>query len=63
MTKYGPIKTDHILFLAAGAFHLAKVGDLIPEIQGRFPIRVGLDSLTEENFLEILTKPRNALIK
>lgn len=63
MSKYGPIKTDHILFIAAGAFHIAKVTDLIPEIQGRFPIRVKLDNLTEDNFKEILTKPQNALIK
>ena len=63
MTKYGPVKTDHILFIAAGAFHVSKVEDLIPELQGRFPIRVELESLTEENFREILTKPRNALIK
>lgn len=63
MTKYGPVKTDHILFFAAGAFHLSKVEDLIPELQGRFPIRVELDSLTEGNFVEILTKPKNALIK
>ncbi|MCF6460555.1 ATP-dependent protease ATPase subunit HslU [Clostridium sp. Cult3] len=63
MTKYGPVKTDHILFIAAGAFHVSKVGDLIPEIQGRFPIRVELENLTEENFVEILTKPKNAIIK
>lgn len=63
MTKYGPVKTDHILFIAAGAFHVSKISDLIPEIQGRFPIRVELDNLTEENFKEILTKPKNALIK
>lgn len=63
MTKYGPVKTDHILFIAAGAFHVSKVGDLIPEIQGRFPIRVELESLTEENFKEILTKPKNAITK
>jgi ATP-dependent HslUV protease ATP-binding subunit HslU len=63
MTKYGPVKTEHILFIAAGAFHVSKVGDLIPEIQGRFPIRVELENLTEENFVEILTKPKNALIK
>lgn len=63
MTKYGPVKTDHILFIAAGAFHVSKVSDLIPEIQGRFPIRVELDNLTEDNFKEILTKPKNALIK
>ncbi len=63
MTKYGPVKTDHILFIAAGAFHVSKVGDLIPEIQGRFPIRVELENLTEDNFVEILTKPKNAIIK
>lgn len=63
MTKYGPVKTDHILFIAAGAFHIAKITDLIPEIQGRFPIRVELDKLSEDNFVEILTKPQNALIK
>jgi len=62
-TKYGPVKTDYILFIAAGAFHLAKVTDLIPELQGRFPIRVTLQSLTEEDFLRILTQPRNALLK
>ncbi len=63
MTKYGPVKTDHILFIAAGAFHVSKVGDLIPEIQGRLPIRVELESLTEDNFVEILTKPKNAIIR
>ncbi|MBS4536060.1 ATP-dependent protease ATPase subunit HslU [Clostridium sp. D2Q-14] len=63
MSKYGPIKTDHILFISAGAFHVSKVTDLIPEIQGRFPIRVKLHNLTEENFVEILTTPQNALIK
>jgi len=63
MTKYGPVKTDHILFIAAGAFHVAKPSDLIPELQGRFPIRVELKSLTKDNFVQILTKPRNALIK
>lgn len=63
MSKYGPIKTDHILFVAAGAFHVSKITDLIPEIQGRFPIRVNLHNLTEDNFIEILTKPQNALIK
>lgn len=62
-TKYGPIKTDHILFIAAGAFHMTKVTDLIPELQGRFPIRVELNSLTEEDFQKILTAPENALIK
>ncbi|MFA6686439.1 MAG: ATP-dependent protease ATPase subunit HslU, partial [Desulfuromonas sp.] len=61
-TKYGPVKTDHILFIAAGAFHVAKPSDLIPELQGRFPIRVELESLTEDDFFQILTEPRNALI-
>ncbi|MGB9803273.1 ATP-dependent protease ATPase subunit HslU [Desulfofundulus sp.] len=63
MTKYGPVKTDHILFIAAGAFHMSKPSDLIPELQGRFPIRVELSSLSEEDFLQILTEPENALIK
>ena len=63
MTKYGPVKTDHILFIAAGAFHVSKVSDLIPELQGRFPIRVQLESLTQENFEQILTQPENALLK
>jgi ATP-dependent HslUV protease ATP-binding subunit HslU len=63
VTKYGPVKTDHILFIAAGAFHTAKPSDLIPELQGRFPIRVELNSLTEEDFKRILTEPNNALIK
>ncbi|MFY9296025.1 MAG: ATP-dependent protease ATPase subunit HslU [Clostridiales bacterium] len=63
MSKYGPIKTDHILFIAAGAFHVSKVSDLIPELQGRFPIRVQLDSLSQENFEQILTQPENALLK
>lgn len=63
MTKYGPVKTDYMLFIAAGAFHVAKVSDLIPELQGRFPVRVELSSLSKENFREILTKPNNALIK
>ncbi len=62
-TKYGVVKTDHILFIASGAFHVAKPSDLIPELQGRFPIRVELDSLTEEDFVAILTKPKNALLK
>ena len=62
-TKYGPVKTDHILFIASGAFHVAKPSDLIPELQGRFPIRVELKSLTEEDFIKILTLPENALIK
>lgn len=63
MTKYGPIKTDHILFIAAGAFHVSKVSDLIPELQGRFPIRVELESLTQDDFEQILTQPENALLK
>ncbi len=62
-TKYGPVKTDHILFIGAGAFHVAKPTDLIPELQGRFPIRVELESLTKEDFVQILTKPENALTK
>lgn len=62
-TKYGPVKTDHILFIAAGTFHATKPSDLIPELQGRFPIRVELTSLGEEEFKRILTEPRNALIK
>lgn len=63
MTKYGPVKTDYILFIAAGAFHVSKPSDLIPELQGRFPIRVELTSLTEDDFVRILTEPKNALIK
>lgn len=62
-TKHGAIKTDHILFIAAGAFHMAKPSDLIPELQGRFPIRVELDSLDEDDFYRILTEPKNALIR
>lgn len=62
-TKYGPIKTDHILFIAAGAFHVAKPSDLIPELQGRFPIRVELTDLNEEDFVRILHEPQNALTK
>jgi ATP-dependent HslUV protease ATP-binding subunit HslU len=62
-TKYGMVRTDHILFIAAGAFHSSKPSDLIPELQGRFPIRVELDSLTSEDFVRILVEPRNALIK
>ena len=62
-TKYGPVKTDHILFIAAGAFHVSKPSDLIPELQGRFPIRVELDSLGKVEFIRILTEPQNALIK
>ena len=61
MTKYGAIKTDYILFIAAGAFHVSKVSDLIPELQGRFPILVELKSLTKKDFIEILTTPRNAI--
>ncbi|MFQ5648320.1 MAG: ATP-dependent protease ATPase subunit HslU [bacterium] len=62
-TKYGMVKTDHILFIASGAFHISKPSDLIPELQGRFPIRVELSSLTAEDFVRILTEPENALIK
>jgi ATP-dependent HslUV protease ATP-binding subunit HslU len=62
-TKYGIVRTDHILFIAAGAFHVAKPSDLIPELQGRFPIRVELDPLTREDFIRILTEPQNALIR
>jgi ATP-dependent HslUV protease ATP-binding subunit HslU len=62
-TKYGVVRTDHVLFIAAGAFHVAKPSDLIPELQGRFPIRVELDPLTRGDFIRILTEPRNALIR
>lgn len=62
-TKYGPIQTDYILFIGAGAFHIAKVEDMIPELQGRFPITVSLDSLTQEDFLEILKNTDNSVIK
>ena len=62
-TKYGPVKTDHMLFIAAGAFHVAKVTDLIPELQGRFPVRVDLKPLTVEDYKRILTQPENALIR
>jgi len=62
-TKYGVVRTDHILFIAAGAFHVAKPSDLIPELQGRFPIRVELDPLTREDFVRILTEPQNALLR
>jgi ATP-dependent HslUV protease ATP-binding subunit HslU len=62
-TKHGPIKTDHVLFIAAGAFHISKPSDLIPELQGRLPIRVELDSLTAEDFKTILTQPKNALVE
>jgi len=63
LTKYGMVKTDHVLFIASGAFHVSKPSDLIPELQGRFPIRVELSSLTAEDFVRILTEPENALIK
>ena len=63
MTKHGMVRTDHILFVASGAFHVAKPSDLIPELQGRFPIRVELNNLTEEDFYKILTLPKNALLK
>jgi ATP-dependent HslUV protease ATP-binding subunit HslU len=62
-TKYGPVKTDHVLFIASGAFHVSKPSDLIPELQGRFPIRVELKSLSEDDFIKILTLPQNALLK
>jgi ATP-dependent HslUV protease ATP-binding subunit HslU len=62
-TRYGMVKTDHILFIAAGAFHVSKPSDLIPEMQGRFPIRVGLDPLSEADFVRILTEPETALTK
>ena len=62
-TKYGPVKTDHILFIAGGAFHLCKPSDLAPELQGRFPLRVNLQALGEEEFYRILTEPQNALIR
>ena len=62
-TKYGTINTDHVLFIAAGAFHFAKPSDLIPELQGRFPIRVELDNLTQDDFVRILKEPKNSLIK
>jgi ATP-dependent HslUV protease ATP-binding subunit HslU len=62
-TKYGMIRTDHILFIAAGAFHMSKPSDLVPELQGRFPIRVELSPLTEQDFVRILTEPRNALLR
>jgi ATP-dependent HslUV protease ATP-binding subunit HslU len=61
MTKYGAIKTDYILFIAAGAFHVSKVSDMIPELQGRFPILVELNSLTKDDFVKILTTPQNAI--
>jgi ATP-dependent HslUV protease ATP-binding subunit HslU len=62
-TKYGMVRTDHILFIAAGAFHVAKPSDLIPELQGRFPIRVELESLGRDDFVRILTEPKNALVR
>ena len=62
-TKYGMVRTDHILFIAAGAFHVAKPSDLIPELQGRFPIRVELEPLTRQDFIRILSEPQNALIR
>jgi ATP-dependent HslUV protease ATP-binding subunit HslU len=62
-TKYGTVSTEHILFIASGAFHLSKPSDLIPELQGRFPIRVELDDLTAEDFVKILSDPDNALVK
>ena len=61
-TKYGPVKTDYMLFIAAGAFHMSKPSDLIPELQGRFPIRVELDKLTKEDFVRILKEPDQSLI-
>src|SRR5438876_11842340 len=62
-TRYGYVRTDHILFIAAGAFHISKPSDLIPELQGRFPIRVELQPLTEADFVRIMTEPENALTK
>src|SRR5205814_5971193 len=62
-TKHGPVRTDHILFIASGAFHISKPSDLIPEFQGRFPIRVELEALTQADFIRILTEPENALIR
>ena len=62
-TKYGMVKTDHILFIAAGAFHVSKPSDLIPELQGRFPIRVELQALGKDDFVRILREPRNALLR
>ena len=62
-TKYGPVRTDHVLFVAAGAFHLAQVSDLIPELQGRFPIRVALDSLTRDDFVRVLKETENSLLR
>jgi ATP-dependent HslUV protease ATP-binding subunit HslU len=62
-TRYGMVRTDHILFIAAGAFHVSKPSDLIPELQGRFPIRVELKTLTMEDFIKILTEPKSSLVK
>jgi ATP-dependent HslUV protease ATP-binding subunit HslU len=62
-TRYGMVRTDHILFIAAGAFHVSKPSDLIPELQGRFPIRVELQSLTVSDFIKILTEPKSSLVK
>src|SRR5699024_4319011 len=62
-TKYGNVKTDYVLFIGSGAFHTSAPSDLIPELQGRFPIRVELDDLTAEDFVRILTEPKNSLIK
>jgi ATP-dependent HslUV protease ATP-binding subunit HslU len=62
-TRHGPVRTDHVLFIAAGAFHVAKPSDLIPELQGRFPIRVELSSLSREDFVRILTEPKNSLVR
>jgi ATP-dependent HslUV protease ATP-binding subunit HslU len=62
-TKYGALKTDHVLFIAAGAFHVSKPKDLIPELQGRFPVRVELESLSDADFVRILTEPENALTR
>ena len=63
VTKYGPVKTDYMLFIAAGAFHVSKISDLIPELQGRFPIKVTLENLTTEDFKKILSQPENAITK
>src|SRR3989442_7447087 len=63
ITKYGPVKTDHVLFIAAGAFHSSKPSDLMPELQGRFPIRVELEDLTKDDFKRILREPQNSLTK
>src|SRR5207248_1285427 len=62
-TKYGPVRTDHVLFIAAGAFHVSKPSDLIPELQGRFPIRVELEPLTHDDLVRILTEPENSLTR